>query len=190
MEKLFITHYYFPGTDPWKNIMNLPEQEAFRVAAELASAHPDTTSFGRFEDFKNYYPNRKRADDHVREAFIQLGGKPKLEHPYSFVLMECEYLRKWFDSVDKLVYDLSDIPDDQISFTLGDSCAVLERGEKLTVLTKDMLLAGIKDCGGSVEEYLQKSLGKYAYVEVQLWDACIKDMLRENEFYKDKIGGF
>ncbi len=29
MDKLFITHYFYPGTDPWKNIMLLPEEEAF-----------------------------------------------------------------------------------------------------------------------------------------------------------------
>ena len=58
MEKLFLTHYYFPGTDPWKNIMLLPKEEAFRVAEELAAQHPDTASFGRFADFVNYYPAR------------------------------------------------------------------------------------------------------------------------------------
>jgi hypothetical protein len=97
MDKLLLTHYYYPGTDPWKNIMNQPEQEAFRVAAELAAAHPETTSFYRFADFKNYYPLRKRADEYVREAFIRLGGKPKLQHPYSFVLAESDYLKSWFD---------------------------------------------------------------------------------------------
>ena len=170
MEKLFVTHYYFPGTDPWKNIMNLPEEEAFQMAAKLASEHPDTTSFGRFADFKNYYPERKRADEYVREAFINLGGRPKQLHPYSFVLMECEYLRKWFDTNDKIVFDLDDIPDDQVSFTLGDSCALLIHGETPVVLTKEMLLDGIKACGGSTEKYFKESLGKYAYVEVQLWD--------------------
>ena len=45
MDKLYITHYFYPGTDPWKNIMLLPEEEAFRKAKELADAHPDTTSF-------------------------------------------------------------------------------------------------------------------------------------------------
>ena len=74
MDKLYITHYFYPGTDPWKNIMLLPEEEAFRKAEELANAHPDTTSFGRFADFVNYYPARKKADAFVREKFIQLGG--------------------------------------------------------------------------------------------------------------------
>ena len=45
MDKLYITHYFYPETDPWKNIMNLPEDEAFRVAKELAEAHPGITSY-------------------------------------------------------------------------------------------------------------------------------------------------
>ena len=172
MDKLFITHYYFPGTDPWKSIMNLPEQEAFRVAAELAASHPDTTSFYRFADFRNYYPSRKRADEYVREAFIRLGGKPKQLHPYSFVLTECEYLRAWFDCSDRITLDLSDIPDDQVSFTPGDSCALIIHGSEPAVLTKEMLLEKTDACGGSVDTFLHKSLGKhrYRYIEVQLWD--------------------
>jgi hypothetical protein len=86
------------------------------------------------------------------------------------VLGECEYLRNWFDTDDKIVFDLSDIPDDQVSFTLGDSCALLIHGEVPTVLTKAMLLDGINACDGSTEEYLKSVLGKYAYAEVQLWD--------------------
>ena len=73
-------------------------------------------------------------------------------------------------SAFKLVFELSDIPDDQVSFTLGDSCALIVHGQTPVVLTKRMLLEGINECG-STEEYFQKSLGKYAYVEVQLWTA-------------------
>ena len=170
MGKLYITHYCYPGTDPWKNIMNLPEEEAFRVAAELAALHPDTTSFYRFADFRNYYPNRKRADEYVREAFIRLGGKPRLLHPYSFVLTECEYLREWFDSSDRITLDLADIPDDQVSFTPGDSCALIIHGSEPAVLTKEMLLEGIDACGGSADVFLKKTLGNNRYIEVQLWD--------------------
>ena len=170
MEKLYITHYCYPGTDPWKNIMLLPEEEAFRKAEELARSHPDTTSFGRFADFRNYYPERKKADAFVRGEFIRLGGKPKLIHPYSFTLMECECLRKWFDSVDQITMDLDGIPEDQVSFTLGDSCALMNHGKEPVVLTKKLLLERIEACGGSVEAFLEESLGGYAYVEVQLWD--------------------
>ena len=169
MDKLYVVHYYYPGTDPWKNIMNLPKKEAFRIAAELAGRYPDTTSFGRFADFENYYPQRKKADEYVREAFICLGGRPELLHPYSFALSECEYLRKWFSEGEKLVLNLSDIPEDQISFTIGDSCAQIINGMKPEVLTKEMLMKRIADCGNSLDTFLKSSLGKFAYVEVQLW---------------------
>ena len=173
MDKLYITHYYFPGTDPWKNIMLLPEDEAFRKAGELANAHPNTTSFGRFADFENYYPARKKADMFVREKFIELGGNPKLEHPYSFALMDCEYLREWFDSSDKIIIDLDDIPDDQVSFTIGDSCALIIRGNEPIVLTKKLLIEHIEEFNGSIDLFLKESLGKYAYVEVQVWDRIV-----------------
>lgn len=170
MDRLYISHYYYPGTDPWKNIMLLPEEEAFRVAKELADAHPGITSFGRFADFENYYPARKKADDFVRERFMELGGKPKLLHPYAFTLLECEYLREWFDSSDKIIIDLEDIPDDQVSFTLGDSCTLMIHGNEPVVLTKKLLFEQIETCNGSIDEFFEKSLGKYAYVEAQLWD--------------------
>ena len=140
------------------------------MAAALAAAHPETTSFYRFADFRNYYPRRKRADEYVREAFIRLGGKPKLSHPYFFVFSESDYLRAWFDCNDKIVLDLSDIPDDQVSFTSGDSCALLQQGIEPAVMTKGMLLEGIRKCGGSVEAFLEKTLGKNHYIEVQLWN--------------------
>ena len=50
-----------------------------------------------------YYPVRKKADEFVREKFIELGGTPKLLHPYSFTLLECEYLKEWFNSSDKIL---------------------------------------------------------------------------------------
>ena len=33
-----------------------------------------------------------------------------------------------------------------------------------------LLCERIKSCNGSVDAFLKESLGRYAYVEVQLWD--------------------
>ena len=168
MSSLYITHYYVQGTDPWKNIMLLPEEEAFRKAAELASAHKGMTSYGRFEDFKNYYPLRKAADRTVREQFIGLGGKPRLEHPYCFVLGDSAYLKTWFDEGDSLRIPLDEVPDELISFTPGDSCAKLSRNDSLEVLTKQMLIERLHTFDDSLES-LVRSIAPYGYVEAQLW---------------------
>jgi len=83
--------------------------------------------------------------------------------------MECEYLRKWFSNGEKIVMNLVDIPDDQISFTIGDSCAQITNGTEPEVLTKEMLMKRIYDRGDSVNTFLEEALGKFAYIEVQLW---------------------
>ena len=82
----------------------------------------------------------------------------------------CQYLRNWFDSSDRITLDLSDIPEDQVSFTPGDSCALITHGSEPAVLTKKTILEGIAACGGSVEAFLEKTLGTNRYIEVQLWD--------------------
>ncbi len=168
MSSLYITHYYVQGTDPWKNIMLLSEEAAFRKAAELASEHKDMTSYGRFADFERYYPLRKAADKLVRELFIFLGGKPQLEHPYSFVLGESDYLKAWFNEGDSLRIPLDKIPDELISFTLGDSCAKYSRNDSLEVLTKQTLIERLRTFDDSLENLIQ-SIAPYGYVEAQLW---------------------
>ena len=81
----------------------------------------------------------------------------------------CEYLRNWFSGGEKIILDLDEIPEDQISFTIGDSCAQITNGIEPEVLTKEMLTKKIRDLGDSVETFLEQSLGKFAYVEAQLW---------------------
>ena len=166
---LYITHYYIRGTEPWRNIMLLPEAEAFRKAAELAEAFRGTASSGRFADFINYYPRRKAADRIVREEFIRLGGSPRLEHPYSFVLGMSDYLGKWYGDGAYIQLRLDTVPDGQISFTPGDSCARYERNELPVVWTKQMLLEKLHAFGDSQEELI-RSIAPYGYVEAQLWD--------------------
>ncbi len=166
---LYITHYYIRGTDPWKNIMFLPEADAFRKAAELAMAYKATASSGRFADFINYYPRRKAADRIVREEFICLGGRPRLEHPYSFVLGKSDYLEKWYGDGANIRLQLDTILDSQISFTPGDSCARYERNELPVIWTKQMLLKKLHAFGYSQEELI-RSIAPYGYVEAQLWD--------------------
>lgn len=169
MDGIFLTHYYFSGTDPWKNIMLLSEEESFSVAKELADEHPGEPSFGRFADYENYYPARKAADEYVRRCFISRGGDPELTNPYAFTLGECDFLNKWFSNGEKLILNLNDIPDSQISFTMGDSCSLVMRGESPEVMTKAMLLDKIRSSGDSVEALLHMLPEGFGYIEAQLW---------------------
>lgn len=174
-DELYIVNYCHPNCIPLKNIIRLPKEEAFLLAKEMAAKNPDTTAFGRFADFENYYFLRIKQDARLYELFKSLGGKPKVEHPLSFVLQGSEYLDNWFDKgiITKIL--LKDISSEHISFTYGDSGACLERNGEITVVTKEMLLDSIHKYKGTIDEYMLEIAKKYYYIEVQLWkdDYCI-----------------
>ncbi len=170
IDELYIVNYCHPNCLPLKNIVRLPKQEAFLLANEMAVQNHGDTAFWRFADFENYYPSRIKLDQCLYEAFISLGGKPKEEHPLSFVLQGSEYLDNWFDkgTITKIL--LKNIPSEHISFTYGDSGATLERSGEISVVTKEMLLNSLCDYKGTIDEFMDEIVKKHYYIEVQLWN--------------------
>ena len=189
IEDLYIVHYYHPSCKPFLNICRLPKDEAFTLAYKMAASNPEANSFYRFADtpqgFKEYYPRRLITDEYLYNKFISLGGKPKETHPLSFVLQGCEWLHKWFANGCAYRIELSSIPSEYISFTLGDSMVILlsKNGErvfeiqegKLAMYTKEMLFNEINQYNGTIDDYMDYIKNKYKYIEVQLWndDYCI-----------------
>ncbi len=175
IDDLYIVNYCHRSCAPLKNIMRLPKERAFALAHEMAQQNKETTAFYRFADFENYYPRRLKTDELLYSQFVGIGGRPTERHPLSFVLQGSEYLDDWFDKGIVTRIPLNSIPDDIISFTYGDSMAVLERQGGLTILTKDMLIKAITGYNGSVDEYIRFITDAYGYIEVQLWGdiSCI-----------------
>ena len=179
-DDLYIINYCHPNCEPLKNIMRLPKDEAFAFAKKMAEKNTETTAFYRFADFINYYPRRLAADKILYDAFMSLGGKPETGHPLSFVLQGSDYLSKWFDNGVVTKIKLNDIPREYISFTYGDSMAVLRKKDKVNIITKDMLLDEIGGYPGTLDDYMGEIAQKHYYIEVQLWndECCTIDNLR------------
>lgn len=175
IDELYIVNYCHQNCIPLKNIVRLPEKEAFLLAHEFALTNPNTTAFYRFADFKNYYSLRMSQDSYLYEMFVSLGGKPKEEHPLSFVLQGSECLSNWFDNGTITKILLKDIPSEFISFTLGDSGSIFQKTGTVTMYTKEILAAKIMECKGSIDEFMKEVTEEYYYIEVQLWndDYCI-----------------
>ena len=173
-DQLQLVNYCHSRCRPLMNIMRLPEKEAFALAKRLADENPETTAFYRFVDFANYYPRRLETDRLLRAMFIELGGRPAEEHPLSFVLQGSDYLDGWFDHGIVTRLPLACVPADQISFTLGDSMAMLAREGHVSMLTRDMLEKEIAAHPQGAEGWLREMQDRYRYIEVQLWDdgAC------------------
>lgn len=167
--QLYLTSYRHPDTQPFGNIMLLPQEEAFRMAKALADAHPETTAFYRFADFHNYYPRRKTSEAALREQFIRRGGKPELPHPYSFVLMESAYLADWFGGGPAVRIPLEALPRDQVCFTLGDSMSTFAKSGIHQLLTVEDLAAMTADWEGSLDAFMAHVDATWYYIEAQVW---------------------
>ena len=170
MNTLHLVHYCHPDCEPLRNILRLPAKEAFALAAQLASAHPETTAFYRFADFHNYYPRRMEADSRLRAAFLAREGYPVEEHPLSFVLEGSSYLDTWFGQGKVLRLPLKYVPEEQISFTLGDSLSTLERNGAFTLLTMADLRSRIAAHPEGAAGFLHDIRQQHHYIEAQLWD--------------------
>lgn len=168
--RLFLIHYCHRRCRPLQNIMRLPREEAFALAAQMAEENPNTTAFYRFADFSHYYPLRLQTDALLHRQFCAQGGQPKEIHPLSFVLQGSAYLQNWFDNGGIYTIPLAEIPSDSISFTIGDSCAQFERTGAIQMLTKEELLKGVEEAGGDPERYIDSLRGAYSYIEAQIWD--------------------
>lgn len=167
---LYIVNYCHKNCEPLLNIMRLPKEQAFDLAHKMATDNKDTTAFYRFADFENYYPERLKTDELLYNRFIELGGKPKQQHPLSFVLQGSDFLDRWFDCgiVTKIPLDIID--EGSISFTYGDSMTVLKQHGKFEMLTKGMLMKAITEYKGALNEFLAGVAERYKYIEAQLWD--------------------
>ena len=168
-EQLFIINYCHSNCQPLKNIMRLPKEEAFTLAAKLAEENKGKTAFWRFADFAVYYPERLATDKLLYERFAALGGKPREEHPLSFVLQGSESVDNWFDNGIVTKISLSKIASEHVSFTLGDSMSTLKRNGDIQMLTKEELVQKVQEYPGSLEEFMEEIREKYGYIEVQLW---------------------
>lgn len=168
-DQLFIVNYCHNNCEPLKNIMRMPKDEAFALAEKLAEENKGSTAFWRFADFAVYYPERLATDKLLYERFAALGGKPREEHPLSFVLQGSEYLDNWFDNGIVTKIPLSKIASEHVSFTLGDSMSSLKKNGNLQMLSKEELLQKVQNYPESIEEFMEEVREKHGYIEVQLW---------------------
>ena len=158
-----------------QSITRLPEAEAFAAAKEL-SAKFKGTAFVRFEDFVNYYPRRIRTEKWLYDCFIELGGQPANEHPLYFVLQGSEYLNAWFNKGKATKIPLKEIQPEHISFTFGDSMAMMDKPDRKALFLMGKLFEFISHCN-NFELFIENIKNKYIYIEVQLWnDKYIKQV--------------
>jgi len=116
-----LIYYYKLGTEPFRSLSALPDEEAIKIIRGLC----DDTPFGeRFKDPIQYMRNRRQTEQWVRDEFIAKGGQPRASYPIPMVLGASKWMVR--NAPDPVVHGEICIPlavfsERDISFTYPDS---------------------------------------------------------------------
>lgn len=167
---LYIVNYRHTNSEPLKSITALSKDEAFLIAENLYKENP-CRAHNRFSPqfFPNYYQYRLETEKWLYEKFIQLGGEPKIKNPFYFVLHNCEIFYENFNNGIETKIRINDINNSDISFTFGDSMAMMDSKERKEPFTKNKLMEYIALNDGNVEKFIDSIKTQYNCIEAQLW---------------------
>jgi len=178
----YLTYYYKLGTEPFRSLSALADEEAIKIMRELC----DDTPFGtRFKDPVQYMRNRRQTEQWVREEFIAKGGHPRAAYPIPMVLGTSKWIVK--NSPDpgahgEIHIPLSVFTEYDVSFTYPDSMISLWFGKEKPieyyqpeyhgkVFTLSEILLMVESRGLPEEEWKTGlPIDLAPYIEAQVWN--------------------
>ncbi len=170
----YITHYYLSNRKPFKSLSEISNSESDIVIEELNDLKKQKLSLRQYPEW--YLNERKKAECFLHEQFIKRGGEPETKYPIYFTLGSSSLLKKVNKQSSEIRINLSDIPNQIISFTYRDSMLLYEKmiqkNEKFFVYLKSDLPKMIKENGFPLDNYEIYENEKYInYIEAQIWSS-------------------
>ena len=174
----FLSHYYEAGRGPFRNLSDLPPDEA-EVILENIRQKGDVFASKRVKD---YLDIRRGLEDKVRELFIKKGGKPQRQRPHYMILGDCSWLQKWYLDGQELRIPLASFQPEIVSFTYGDTFPAMRHQDgkpyREQIYTLDELPELVRLYGLPQEWNGEGKHGPDRYIEAQVWaDEPIKQFL-------------
>lgn len=178
----YLTHYYKLGTEPFRSLSALPDEEAIKIMQDL---YQDTAVWKRFKDPAQYLRNRRKTEQWVREEFIAKGGRPQAPYPIPMVLGDSKWIVKNAPDPEahgEIHIPLSVFTEQDVSFTYPDSMISLEFGRDKPVeyyqpeyhgkvFTISEILFIVESKGLPEEEWETNFPSDLApYIEAQVWN--------------------
>lgn len=113
----FITHYFEKDRGPFLNICDLPDDGLRRLAADEKDSE---TAFNRFALGPDFMKWRLAADNLLIGAYHEKFGFPPIGRPYFAVLGEFDKTLTMFRQGSRIVLNLSDFEDHEVTFMYPD----------------------------------------------------------------------
>ena len=184
----YLTHYYRLGSQPFRSLSALADEEAVKIMEAL---YDDTPVWARFKDPVQYMRDRRKTEQWVREEFIAKGGQPREFYPISMVLGSSPWVVSHAPDPafhGEIRIPLAVLTEQDVSFTYPDSMISLwlsrdKPGEyyqpelhgKIFTISEILSIVALR---GLPEEAWETNLPDYLapYIEAQVWN---QDLLRE-----------
>ncbi|MDR9856495.1 hypothetical protein RJP21_23100 [Paenibacillus sp. VCA1] len=170
LDECFLYHYYEAGNGPFRNLSQLPLEEAFAVMDKIKM---EGTSFAskRSDD---YLIIRRELEQHARKLFIYKGGKPQTAYPHYMTLGECNWLKEWYQTPKEIKIHINEFDSKTISFTYGDLFPTMrykdDRPYRGQLYLKNEISKLVQQYGWPQEWNKEGNHGPERYIEVQVWD--------------------
>ncbi|MBN1440831.1 MAG: hypothetical protein JW929_15595 [Anaerolineales bacterium] len=181
----FLVHFYRSGSEPFRSLSGLPDEDAGRRMKELYVA--GSVFWERFKDPARYLSARREVERKLRTGFIAKGGKPRETHPVYMILGRPKWLDTAADpatlaTTAEIRVPLSLFTEADVSFTYPDSMTTFPLAERKDsafsmpdlfgkVFTLPEIRA-IVDAGGLPGEKWAADLPPDLpnYIEAQVWN--------------------
>lgn len=179
---MFLYHYYDKNIGPFKNLSDVPVEEANKVLQEIALNKPNAQCAKRSADYMQariYYENI------LRNEFRKKGGLIQRQVPHYMVVEHSPWLSTWYDNSSYIKIPIDNFDKNTISFTYGDSHPTFSdkvndgKEYRKKLYTYDEILEIINKYGLPQDWNDDGSHGPERYIEAHIWsDDAIKEYLR------------
>ncbi|MBZ0286813.1 MAG: hypothetical protein K8I30_04305 [Anaerolineae bacterium] len=163
-------HYYDCSRGPFRNLSDLPQDEAEAILAAIRERGEGFASQRKTD----YLTIRRGLEDLVRGLFIEKGGEPLRERPHYMVVGACGWLQSWFKQGCELHIPLANFDPKQVSFTYSDTFPAMHYKDgkpyRRQVYTLSELPELIQLYGLPQEWNADGKYGPDRYIEAQVWD--------------------
>ncbi|MBD5478697.1 MAG: hypothetical protein HDR11_00925 [Lachnospiraceae bacterium] len=175
---MYLYHYYDKTTGPFRNLSDLPVEQAKSVLETIKTTKPNSQSAQRHDKYVEY---RRNCEKIIRTEFAKKGGQISRVAPHYMVVEHSPWLSSWFENCDFIKIPIEEFDINTLSFTYGDSMptfspAVNDGKEYRHKLYTYHEILEIIDKYGLPQDWNDD--GKYGperYIEVHVWsDETIK----------------
>ncbi len=169
---MYLYHYYDRTIGPFRNLSDLPIDEAKSILEEIRVSKPEVQCAKRHS---TYIEDRLHYEEILRMKFLEKGGIIKRTAPHYMVIEHSPWLSTWFENCACIKIPIEAFDLSTVSFTYGDSHPTFsprvtdskEYRKKLYLY--DEILELIKKYGYPQAWNNDGRFGPERYIEAHIW---------------------